>query len=111
MSISVGAFVAAPVSGLMWGCGTFALRVELQWVQAKTKGHRFDAFGRPSPVRPPAYFSDAGSSDEEPQEPREHVVPISVRPREQSSPEMGWGVEELYMRHCPGLQGSSAKRC
>lgn len=63
---TVGAFVATPVGGLMWGCGAFALRVGLQWVQAKRKGHRLDAFDRPFPVQPPAYFSDAVSSDEEP---------------------------------------------
>lgn len=70
----------------MWGCGAFALRVALQWVQAKRKGHIFDAFDLYS--QPPVYFSDTASSDEEPHEFREHVVPISVSPREQSSPEI-----------------------
>ena len=65
----------------MWGGGAFALRVGLQWVQAKRKGHRFNAFDRPSPVQPPASISDAGSSDEEAQESREHVAPISVSPQ------------------------------
>ena len=72
----------------MWGCGAFALLVALQWVQAKRKGHRFDAFDRPSPVQPSVYSSDAGSSDEEPHVSQEHVVPISVSPRAQSSPEI-----------------------
>ena len=79
--ISVGAFVAAPVGGLMWGAGAFALRVGLQWVQAKRKGHRFDAFDRPSPIQPLSYISEAGSFDEEHQEGQEHVVPSSVSPQ------------------------------
>ena len=70
--------MAAPVGGLMWGGGAFALRVGFQWVQAKRKGHRFGAFDRPSPIQLSPHISDAGSIDEEPQEPQEQVVPISV---------------------------------
>ena len=62
----------------MWGGGAFALRVGLQWVQAKRKGHKFDAFDRPSPVEPTPYISDASSFDEEPQEAQDSIVPSSV---------------------------------
>lgn len=45
-----GAFVAAPVGGLLWGFGALALRLSVQWVQAKRKGVRFDALDRPDVV-------------------------------------------------------------
>lgn len=82
--MSVGAFVAAPVGGLLWGGGAFALRIGLQWLQAKRKGLRFEAFDRPSPTQPPPYTSDAGPFDEEHDgreelgEPEELIAPISV---------------------------------
>ncbi|KAF6222919.1 hypothetical protein HO133_000970 [Letharia lupina] len=82
-----GAFVAAPVGGLLWGGGAFALRVGFQWIQAKRKGHRFDAFDRPPPTQPSTYTSGAGSFDEEherreePAEPEERVAPISISPQ------------------------------
>ena len=83
-SMSVGAFVAAPVGGLLWGGGAFAIRVTFQWIQAKRKGHRFDAFDRPPPTQPPPYTRGAGSVDEgheEPEEPEERVTPISISPK------------------------------
>ena len=43
-----GAFVAAPVGGLLWGFGACALRLAVLWVVAKVKGHRFDALDRPA---------------------------------------------------------------
>lgn len=79
-----GAFVAAPVGGLLWGFGAFAFRVGFQWIQAKRKGHRFDAFDRPLPRQPPPYASGVGSFDEEHEgreEPEERVAPISVSPQ------------------------------
>ncbi|KAH6973843.1 hypothetical protein BKA56DRAFT_107972 [Ilyonectria sp. MPI-CAGE-AT-0026] len=42
-----GAFVAAPVGGLLWGCGALVLRLSVQWVLAKVRGHRFTGFDRP----------------------------------------------------------------
>ena len=66
--------VAAPVGGLLWGGGAFALRVGFSWIQAKRKGRRFDAFDRPSP---PIF-------DEEPEEsegPGESVAPKSHTPQ------------------------------
>ncbi|KAI4105480.1 MAG: hypothetical protein L6R37_002743 [Teloschistes peruensis] len=47
-----GAFVAAPIGGLLWGFGAFSLRIGIQWTLAKTRGHQFGAFDRPSPAAP-----------------------------------------------------------
>lgn len=44
---TVGAFVAAPFGGLLWGFGAFALRIGYQWTLAKVKGHSFDTLDRP----------------------------------------------------------------
>ncbi|KAL6713556.1 hypothetical protein ACLMJK_009021 [Lecanora helva] len=60
-----GAFVAAPVGGLLWAAGAFALRVGFHWVQAKRKGQRFDAFDRPPPPSPALYTRHEGSLEEE----------------------------------------------
>ncbi|KAK0749648.1 hypothetical protein B0T18DRAFT_461120 [Schizothecium vesticola] len=45
-----GAFVAAPVGGLLWGFGALALRLGIQYTAAKVKGRRFDALDRPAPL-------------------------------------------------------------
>jgi hypothetical protein len=42
-----GAFVAAPVGGLLWAFGACGLRLCAQWTYAKIKGHRFDALDKP----------------------------------------------------------------
>jgi Na+/proline symporter len=42
-----GAFVAAPVGGLLWGLGAMILRLALQFIMAKVKGKRFDALDKP----------------------------------------------------------------
>ncbi|KAK3365424.1 hypothetical protein B0H63DRAFT_540116, partial [Podospora didyma] len=42
-----GAFVAAPVGGVLWGFAALALRLSVQWVLAKRAGRRFDALDRP----------------------------------------------------------------
>jgi len=42
-----GAFVAAPFGGLLWGFGALGLRLAYQFIDAKIKGHRFDALDRP----------------------------------------------------------------
>ena len=61
-----GAFVAAPVGGLLWGFGAFGLRVGYQWVVAKIKGTRFDAFDPPPPHATPAVVSqDRPESDDD----------------------------------------------
>jgi Na+/proline symporter len=43
-----GAFVAAPIGGLLWGFGASAVRLTYQFIDAKVKGHRFDALDRPA---------------------------------------------------------------
>ena len=79
--------VAAPLGGLLWGGGAFALRIGFQWVQAKRKGLRFDAFERPPPTQPPPYTSGAESFEEENEGredhegPEERVAPISASPQ------------------------------
>lgn len=55
-----GAFVCAPFGGLLWGFGAFALRLAFQYVHARVKGHRFDAFDRPGPLAP----AEHSTSDE-----------------------------------------------
>lgn len=74
ISIIAGAFVAAPVGGLLWGFGAFALRIGVQWTLAKTRGHHFDAFDRPSPA-PPIFIAGARerSSNDEEGEDGDHV--------------------------------------
>ncbi|KAI4275255.1 MAG: hypothetical protein LQ337_003354 [Flavoplaca oasis] len=65
-----GAFVAAPIGGLLWGSGAFAVRVGVQWILAKVRGHRFEAFDRP-PVADPSFLtgSDEIPSIEDDREP------------------------------------------
>ncbi|KAG9247408.1 hypothetical protein BJ878DRAFT_492830 [Calycina marina] len=53
-----GAFVAAPVGGLIWGFGACGLRLAVLWIYAKVRGYRFDALDRPVVM--------GGHSDEEP---------------------------------------------
>jgi hypothetical protein len=43
-----GAFVAAPIGGLLWGFGALAVRIAYQFFNAKISGHRFDALDRPA---------------------------------------------------------------
>ncbi|EHK22531.1 uncharacterized protein TRIVIDRAFT_179853 [Trichoderma virens Gv29-8] len=42
-----GAFVAAPVGGIIWGFIALALRLSVQFTQAKMRGERFDGLDRP----------------------------------------------------------------
>jgi len=64
-----GAFVAAPVGGLLWGFGACALRLVVLWVMAKVKGHRFDALDRP------AYLDHRIDADSD-VEPRDGLVVV-----------------------------------
>ena len=57
-----GAFVAAPVGGLLWALGAFGLRLGTQWVIARYKGTRFDALDKPA--APTAAFYTGGVSSE-----------------------------------------------
>ncbi|KAI4207716.1 MAG: hypothetical protein LQ346_000366 [Caloplaca aetnensis] len=61
-----GAFVAAPIGGLLWGFGAFGLRIGVQWISAKSRGRRFDAFDRPpDEVQPFSARPGDRPSDEE----------------------------------------------
>jgi len=55
-----GAFVAAPVGGMLWALAASGLRIGVQWCLAKKNGTRFDALDRPIPA-----VVEAGSSDQE----------------------------------------------
>ena len=44
----LGAFVAAPVGGLLWGISAFSSRVSIQWIMAKARGRRFNPFDNPT---------------------------------------------------------------
>lgn len=55
-----GAFIAAPVGGLLWGFGAFCLRITVQYIMARVKGHPFDAFDRPALV-PPSFYTGRNS--------------------------------------------------
>ncbi|MCJ1265215.1 hypothetical protein MMC22_005090 [Lobaria immixta] len=59
-----GAFVAAPVGGLLWGFGAFALRIGCQWILAKFRGHRFDSFDRPTLVAPSSVRQEESLDDD-----------------------------------------------
>ena len=75
-----GAFVAAPVGGLLWGFGAFAVRISVQWVLAKARGHHFDALDRP-PVADPSFLRGSReiSSDEDEGEPASTVKASSLK--------------------------------
>lgn len=71
-----GAFVAAPVGGLLWGFGAFALRISYLWVSAKVKGHRFDALDRPQPLTPSSHAGGHSTEGDE-----EHEATYTVEPQ------------------------------
>jgi hypothetical protein len=64
-----GAFVAAPVGGLLWGFGALGLRLGIQYVRARVKGERFDALDRPvvlggPQLVDPEFGRDSGLGDD-----------------------------------------------
>ncbi|ORY67694.1 uncharacterized protein BCR38DRAFT_483306 [Pseudomassariella vexata] len=67
-----GAFVAAPIGGLIWGFIALALRLSVQFVMAKKSGRRFDALDRPFPV-PQLQSQDEGYEGVSPEVTREEV--------------------------------------
>jgi Na+/proline symporter len=54
-----GAFVAAPIGGLLWGFGALALRLAIQYIMSRVNGHQFDAFDQPAPHTTPFVEQDA----------------------------------------------------
>jgi Na+/proline symporter len=72
-----GAFVSAPIGGLLWGFGALAVRLSYQFFDAKIKGHRFDALDRPAYLdnhieEAPEY----AASDEIHSDPQDGVVTV-----------------------------------
>jgi hypothetical protein len=53
----IGAFVAAPIGGLLWAFGAFAVRLAIQYANAKIKGHRFDALDKPASTPGPSFYT------------------------------------------------------
>ncbi|KAL8914145.1 MAG: hypothetical protein Q9171_001140 [Xanthocarpia ochracea] len=68
-----GAFVAAPIGGLLWGFGAFTMRISVQWMLAKVRGHRFDAFDRP-PAADPSFFTGSRERSFDENEPEPATV-------------------------------------
>ena len=73
-NILLGAFVAAPVGGLLWAFGAFGIRIGAQWLLARSQSRRFEAFNRPPP-----YASSVSSQNY--QEDNNEAVPNSVTQR------------------------------
>jgi hypothetical protein len=73
-----GAFVAAPVGGLLVGLVAFACRLAFQFILAKVKGHRFDALDRPAYLdRPSASGNEYADSDEVHPDPQSGLITVS----------------------------------
>ena len=70
-----GAFVAAPIGGLVWGFSALVLRLFFQWTMAKLKGRRFEGFDRPLPALPSLYTEHANEHDIDP----EQVIDNGIR--------------------------------
>ena len=61
-----GAFVAAPIGGLLWGLGACAVRVAFLWAIAKIKGTPFDTLDKPLTITNTDPVIDTVSSNTEP---------------------------------------------
>jgi len=57
-----GAFVAAPVGGLLWGAGALAVRLGVQYIRAKIRHERFEALDKPAAVTFPDADGEAVAS-------------------------------------------------
>lgn len=60
----LGAFVAAPFGGLLWGFGACGLRLATLYIVSRVRGHRFDALDKPIPV-PASRTHDSGDTSED----------------------------------------------
>jgi Na+/proline symporter len=56
-----GVFVAAPVGGLLFALVAFLGRISVQWILAKSRGHRFTAFDRAAAPRAAFEHEDVDS--------------------------------------------------
>ncbi|KAI9795483.1 MAG: hypothetical protein M1833_007013 [Piccolia ochrophora] len=63
-----GAFVAAPVGGLLWGFGALAARLGVQFALAKLQHRRFDALDRPVQALPGSLATEDGDGHGSPVE-------------------------------------------
>jgi hypothetical protein len=52
-----GAFVAAPIGGLLWAFSALIFRLAFQYLNARIKGHRFDALDKPLTTPGPAFYT------------------------------------------------------
>ena len=71
--------MAAPVGGLLWALGAFALRIGYQYISARVKGHHFDAFDRPPRATPSIHTDEVASDDSERQDAIEDVERSNVK--------------------------------
>ena len=62
LTLSSGAFVAAPVGGLLFAIAACLLRLSAHWIYAKSKGQRFDAFDRPVLPPPAVLYTGRGEA-------------------------------------------------
>lgn len=69
-----GAFVAAPVGGMLFAIAALVLRLSAQWVFAKVSGRRFEALDRVKPLAAEDYAGVGGEDGEESLAGREDVV-------------------------------------
>ena len=60
-----GAFVAAPIGGILWGFGAFLMRVSFQWIMGKVGGRRFGSFDRPAAFPSASMGAPEADSDED----------------------------------------------
>jgi hypothetical protein len=60
-----GAFVAAPVGGLLFALAAFGIRLGALWIKAKVKGQRFDALDRPAAPDAAFYTGRVQTGDHE----------------------------------------------
>ncbi|KAJ9618259.1 hypothetical protein H2203_009175 [Taxawa tesnikishii (nom. ined.)] len=59
-----GAFVAAPVGGLIFAVVALALRLSFLWIRARVKGERFTGLDRPLRTHPGGFFTGDGIENE-----------------------------------------------
>lgn len=58
-----GAFVAAPVGGLLWAAAAFVGRVAVQWLLARLRGTPFTALDKPAHAPSPSFYTGRPSQE------------------------------------------------
>lgn len=69
-----GAFVAAPVGGMLWAVGALVLRLITLWIKARVTGEKFDALDRPTETFAPSPYEEHERDDETGAEDVSHEV-------------------------------------